>query len=210
MDSALRAAAIAAAFAESQRGRTREPSPWKWIVPAGLLLCLAIFGTRIMYSRTPKAAQVRQGPMIIVTRPLPAPAPVRVQETPTASPAGQSVSPPASGSDATAAAGDSHAGGIAPAPAGTDTATSAPGLAPEPAASQTANPHSPSRMEQPLGTHAADEDALGLTREQLAKTFPRMAEHFDEIDTNHDGRVSTEELTAAWQRFSFKHLRDAQ
>ena len=208
VDSAARAAAIAAAFAESQQGKRRERSPLRWAVPAALLLCLAIFGTRTMYSRTPKAPLVRQGPTIIVTRPFPAPAPVTTPEAPAASAAGQPVPQPAATSDATPAAGDSHAPGMAPVAPATETTATAPGLAPESGSSQTANP----RPASPLDAHtpAVDEEALGLTREQLANMFPRMAQHFDEIDTDHDGRVSNEELTAAWQRFRLNRLRDAQ
>lgn len=40
----------------------------------------------------------------------------------------------------------------------------------------------------------ADTDGDGwLTREE-AKAMPRVATHFDDIDTDHDGKVSMEEI----------------
>jgi serine/threonine protein kinase len=50
--------------------------------------------------------------------------------------------------------------------------------------------------------HAADLDGLGLTREQMAKDFPHLADRFDAIDTDHDGRVEASELMAALQHMT--------
>lgn len=33
-----------------------------------------------------------------------------------------------------------------------------------------------------------------LSKEEMSKGMPRLAAHFDEIDVNHDAKVSTEEL----------------
>jgi hypothetical protein len=40
-------------------------------------------------------------------------------------------------------------------------------------------------------------DESGLTREELARNFPRLSERFDFIDTDRDGRISAVELTVA-------------
>ena len=47
-----------------------------------------------------------------------------------------------------------------------------------------------------------DPNNAGLTREQMAKAFPRAAERFEEVDANHDGRVNVNELIAAWSRIA--------
>jgi len=44
---------------------------------------------------------------------------------------------------------------------------------------------------------AADVDGTGLTREQLTKNLPYLADHFDAMDTDHDGRVEASELMEA-------------
>src|SRR5262245_31037865 len=41
--------------------------------------------------------------------------------------------------------------------------------------------------------HAADADNTGLTREEMTRNFPRLAARFDEIDTNHNGRIEASE-----------------
>jgi hypothetical protein len=48
---------------------------------------------------------------------------------------------------------------------------------------------------------AADPNGLGLTREQFAQTFPRLSEHFDQLDPDLDGRITAQELTLGWERF---------
>jgi serine/threonine protein kinase len=50
--------------------------------------------------------------------------------------------------------------------------------------------------------HAADADNTGLTREEMARNFPRLAARFDEIDTNHNGRIEASELSAALQQLA--------
>jgi hypothetical protein len=61
-----------------------------------------------------------------------------------------------------------------------------------------------------LKMQAADPNGQGLTREQFAQSFPHLAEHFDQIDGDHDGRVTAQELMAAWQRFWAKSAQDTQ
>jgi hypothetical protein len=47
-----------------------------------------------------------------------------------------------------------------------------------------------------------DASGPGLTREEMAKTYPQLAAHFDDIDTDHDGRISPQELVDALQGVS--------
>ncbi len=49
---------------------------------------------------------------------------------------------------------------------------------------------------------AADLDGIGLTRDQMAKSFPHLADRFDAMDTDHDGRVEASELMAALQHMT--------
>jgi hypothetical protein len=56
---------------------------------------------------------------------------------------------------------------------------------------------------------AADPDGLGLTREQFMLIFPRMSEHFQQIDTDHNGRISLQEVMA-WRHFWAKAAQEAE
>jgi serine/threonine protein kinase len=49
---------------------------------------------------------------------------------------------------------------------------------------------------------AADLDGIGLTREQMAKNLPHLADRFDAMDTDHNGRVEASELMAALQHMT--------
>ena len=42
----------------------------------------------------------------------------------------------------------------------------------------------------------------GLTREELSRNMPHLGDKFSEIDADHSGRVTTEELQRYWQRTS--------
>ena len=47
---------------------------------------------------------------------------------------------------------------------------------------------------------AADTNGDGLiSRAEAQAALPRLAKHFDQIDVNHDGQISPEELKAAHQ-----------
>jgi hypothetical protein len=61
-----------------------------------------------------------------------------------------------------------------------------------------------------LKMRAADPDDLGLTRDQFAQVFPRLSEHFDQLDNDLDGRIAAQELTLGWERFWAKSAQDAQ
>ncbi len=55
------------------------------------------------------------------------------------------------------------------------------------------------RMEGAMGERlrSADKDGDGAISAEEAKAMPMLAEHFDEVDTNHDGKVTREEMKAA-------------
>jgi Ca2+-binding EF-hand superfamily protein len=40
----------------------------------------------------------------------------------------------------------------------------------------------------------------GLTKAEAAATFPRLARHFDRLDTDKDGILTLQEVEAGWQR----------
>lgn len=57
----------------------------------------------------------------------------------------------------------------------------------------------PEKMEQMFDQRfkAADKNGDGmLSREEAAAGMPRIAEHFDEIDTNKDGKLTVAEIQA--------------
>ncbi|HZZ93270.1 MAG TPA: EF-hand domain-containing protein [Usitatibacter sp.] len=47
---------------------------------------------------------------------------------------------------------------------------------------------------------AADTNGDGLISRDEAKALPRLAKHFDQIDTDRNGQISPEELKAAHQK----------
>ena len=51
----------------------------------------------------------------------------------------------------------------------------------------------------------ADTDGNGLISRDEAKSLPRLAKHFDEIDANHDGQLSQDELRAFHQQMHAQH-----
>jgi serine/threonine protein kinase len=70
-------------------------------------------------------------------------------------------------------------------------ALSRPGTAPPPLAQHGAG-----------ATLADPGPGAGLTREELARSLPHLAPHFDELDVDGDGRVSLAEIERYWQRQS--------
>jgi serine/threonine protein kinase len=196
-DQAQRAAAIAAVFAETRRETRPQTSPWRWIFMAAIVLGVAIIGSRMVFHREHKATA--QQPTVVI---LP-PRIVKVQRP--EQPPAPAAQPPAP-ADTTAPAGDSTASPTQPA---VDTTAS---TVDTPAASPTLAAPVSQRVEQRIEVkmHAADPNGLGLTREQFAEAFPRLSEHFDQLDTDHDGRITAQELTLGWERFWAKSAQDAQ
>jgi hypothetical protein len=149
-------------------------------------------------------------------RTMTAPVPLRIQEAhefPQASAAAPTVQPatPAIDVPVSSASTDSAGGsGIRATPRASDDPAAV-----QPAESTAATAlaaHAPNRVEQRIESkmHAADPDGLGLTREQFTRTFPRLSEHFHQIDIDHNSRITSQELMAAWQRFWAKSAQDAE
>ena len=51
----------------------------------------------------------------------------------------------------------------------------------------------------------ADTDGNGLISKEEAKALPRILKHFDEIDANHDGQLSPDELRAFHETMRAQH-----
>ena len=56
----------------------------------------------------------------------------------------------------------------------------------------------------------ADADGNGLISRDEAKTLPRLAKHFDEIDANRDGQLSKEELHAFHETMHAQHAQQRE
>jgi Ca2+-binding EF-hand superfamily protein len=58
------------------------------------------------------------------------------------------------------------------------------------------------RMEGAMGERlrSADQDSDGAISAEEAKAMPMLAEHFAVMDTNHDGKLTREEMRAARQK----------
>ena len=198
-DQVQRAAAIAAVLAETRRETRRETSPWRWIFMAAFVLALAIIGSKLVFNHEQKT--IAQAPAVMILPPRVIKMP-RVEQVPAAAPAAQSSVP------IDTATSTSDPGASAPQAA---VGTSPSGLS-APAAAPTLAAHVPQRVEQRIEfrMQSADPNGLGLTHEQFAQAFPHLSEHFDQIDGDHDGRVTSQELMAAWQRFWAKSAQDTQ
>jgi hypothetical protein len=176
-------------------------------MPAVLVLVIAALGLRMLPGQQPKstASQVR----IVTVAPVPISVPPRTLETrpivATGQPSAQATeapesTPPAAPVDVRASEGPVAA--EAPAAAGTNMPNDQATLR-APVAVATPRALAPA-IEQRLEArmHTFDPDNNGLSREQLARAFPRAAERFDDVDANHDGRVTAQELIAAWARIT--------
>jgi len=177
---------------------------------AALALSAAIIASKMMTNRHQKTV-IQTAPVVLVAPRPNAPMPSRIQEAPALPPALQSAASPV-GADVPAPTADPRGSDSSVAPVAETSLPAAAAQASDPAAPQAAIPHAPHRVEQRIESkmHAADPDGLGLTREQFAQTFPRLSEHFDQIDTDRDGRITPQELMIGWQRFWAKSAQDAQ
>jgi serine/threonine protein kinase len=206
-DQAQRAIAIATAMAESsRRHQESRASPWRWITPGAIVIALAVVGVRFLPSQQPRSStsDVR---IITVTpvsvppqkfAPLTPPPPAAAPQTPAAP---DSQSPAVAGdvraTAQTAAGAPDPGSAVSPPPAEAVPAALPPAAVPTP---RSLSPVMEARLEARM--HLLDPGNTGLTREQLATAFPHAADHFQEIDTNHDGRVTLNELLAAWTRIT--------
>lgn len=56
---------------------------------------------------------------------------------------------------------------------------------------------------------AADVNGDGMLSREEAAALPKLAAHFDQVDANHDGFITREELRAAFMKQVVAHLRKA-
>jgi len=202
---AQRAIAIASAMAESnRRSEARASSPWRWIVPGALVLAVAVIGLRMLSGQQVKAPA--QEVRIINVTPVAAPPRRFDAPLPTTNQSPQPVttlppnSVPVTQIDAQTApvntAPEPSVGASEPQPVESGV-SSPPAVATAPHALA---PAIEQRLRARMRTF--DPNNGGLTRDQLARAFPRAGERFEEVDADHDGRVTISELLAAWPHIS--------
>jgi hypothetical protein len=172
------------------RLREKGAFPWKTMVVAVVGIAMLGFGLR---SIKPHAANT---PKVVVlsTRQLVVPGADSRLPTVTLQPQGEA--------SATPAPVEAQSGNAQAASAAADNSAPAPAARPvgEAADAQATAPAWERKVEARF--HAADTDNTGLTREEMARNFPRLAARFDEIDTNHNGRIEASELSAALQQLA--------
>ena len=181
--------------------RVVEPGmfPWKSLLVAIAVIVMIGVGLRSM--RPDAAKHAAQQPTVIVLnkRQLAGPG----ADTIMATPVPQHPQSMATEANTAPIASEPHAANVA------STGVNAPASSGEIAATEAARAVPP-RIERGIERfRAADADGIGLTREQMAKNFPHLAERFDAIDTDHDGRVEASELMAAFPHMT-QQARDAQ
>jgi hypothetical protein len=164
---------------------------------AAFVLAMAIIGSKLVFNHEQKTMAQAPTVMILPPRVIRVPG---VEQAPASVAAGQSttqIDTPPTTTDSSASAPQAAVVASPPAVAA-------------PAASPTVPVHVPQRVEQriELKMQSADPNGLGLTHEQFAEAFPHLYEHFDQIDSDHDGRVTAQELMAAWERFWAKSAQD--
>jgi serine/threonine protein kinase len=189
----------------------RGPNPWRWAVPALIAIVVAGLGFRSL-SGSPSPVPVG------TPKPLASAAAQAAQPQTAAS--GERTTA-ATGSDQTqttiaveaepaaqvspAAAAERAATAVAPTPAAPAVTGAVTPVVndkgPHQATVATAQPPAMpgGGLESTLGGGAPTTSPLGLTREELAKAYPQMAVRFDQLDADHDGRVSPQELVDALQ-----------
>jgi hypothetical protein len=170
---------------------------WRWTLPVLVSIALVTIGFRSMGSRHPVAHSitvVAQSPPTLVA------APARY-ETASVGTAGNEQAQAVTAGDAAPAVAPVPASSPASAsPTVSDTNAPAPAAAAPPAPAVVANRTLPGKAEPGLeSTLSGGAGSIGWTREELAKTYPQMAARFDQIDTDHDGRISPQELADAMQ-----------
>ena len=180
--------------------------PWKTMVVAVAAVAMLGIGLRTMKPHAPTntptvvVLNARQlvGPGAEAHTPTVALQPPQpMSPTPAAAPQPSAAEPNAAAAHAEPQPADTHPAFTAP---DGSAATPAARLVGEAADAQGAAPTWEHKVEARF--HAADVDNSGLTREEMARNFPRLAARFDEIDTNHNGRIEASELSAALQHLA--------
>ena len=178
------------------RSEQRNVSPVKWATFAVVALGVVALGIRSMSSREPGSASVQARVAATASTSIPvkpgAEASVTASTDATRAAAAEPMTP-----EATTAI-QSSTPIVTP-------AESSPQQAPGKAATDQFAGNALNRVSDRAADRRSDPrlpiDASGpgLTREEMAKTYPQLAAHFDEIDTDHDGRISPQELVDALQ-----------
>jgi serine/threonine protein kinase len=195
----------------------RGPNVWRWAVP--VLVAVLVVGLGFRSMSRPPSSPVAPAAAVAPTDPPAAPANNElatasaalpspehsaasgdrlVASTSQEAPAATPVSPIAPESSSTA---------VPPAPVAetrTQTVASAPpaqsAIPAPPPVPTTASSSGGASLESALrGAGAPGGNPLGMTREELAQSYPQMAARFDQLDDDHDGRVSPQELVDALQ-----------
>jgi hypothetical protein len=185
------------------RAEQRSVSPVKWATFAVVALGVVALGIRGMSSREPGSASVQARIAATASTTIPVKPAAEASVTTSADAARAAAAEPmtaATTTEATAAiqssaptvgsteSGLQHAQGKA---ATDQLAGNALNRVSDRAADRRSDPRLP-----------IDASGPGLTREEMAKTYPQLAAHFDDIDTDHDGRISPQELVDALQGVS--------
>jgi len=185
------------------RAEQRSVSPVKWATFAVVALGVVALGIRGMSSREPGSASVQARIAATASTTIPVKPAAEASVTTSADAARAAAAEPmtaATTTEATAAiqssaptvgsteSGLQHAQGKA---ATDQLASNALNRVSDRAADRRSDPRLP-----------IDASGPGLTREEMAKTYPQLAAHFDDIDTDHDGRISPQELVDALQGVS--------
>ncbi len=176
--------------------------PWKTLVLAAAVIAMVGAGLRSL--RPDAAARAAQRPTVVVLS-------QRQIAGPGADPSPvYSVVPPsrttATESNPSTVANEPQSMNPRPVPSPAEASTTLGTVQPatEPAVAEGSAHAAPLPVERRVEARfrAADLDGIGLTREQMAKNFPHLADRFDAIDTDHDGRVEASELMAALQHLT--------
>jgi hypothetical protein len=187
--------------------REREaagPSIWKWAVPA--VVAVAVVGIGVRGMSGAKEAP-RPTATAAATAPTAAARPHRNTASPDAEPS--QTDGPESAAAVPTATDNPAPSATAPTPPEQVTAVMPAGTSKAPAADgvvaaakpQATAPAAPSGgMEPALRVGSGEAAMVGMTKEELAKSYPQMAERFAEIDLDHDGRVEPQELVEAMQK----------
>jgi serine/threonine protein kinase len=198
-------AAPAVTIITAPQRETRGPNILRWAIPALVAVAVAGFGFRSM-SRPPNPPAATAAAAAAVA-PQPASSDGAPETASASLPSAEHATATIDQPVAPAAASEPPAPAPGPTPgvdAGIQTSASPPPAqgrvvaAPAPIPTAAASPGA--GLENALrGTGTAGGDPLGMTREELARSYPQMAAHFDQLDDDHDGRVSPQELVDALQ-----------
>jgi serine/threonine protein kinase len=220
------AVTIIASPQRKERGR----NIWRSAVPALVAVAVMGFGFRSM-SRTPSPVNAAANPPAVATQPA---APAHSEPASAGAALGSTSHPAATGTEqpvatsaaeapapaAPFAAAEPQARATPPSPAPQSLAEAGthtpPTLAPAQGA-VTATPMPPTPIGSPphtaglesalRGGDTSGSTPLGMTREELAKSYPEMTARFEHLDDDHDGRISPQELVDALQALQGERAR---